>query len=95
MMEMTQETYDESSKKMMHDGAVFRSFVTNVFILCCYVTLHIQRTQPLSDEKNEKTKLKIFFFDILCFTINDCLLKCVSIINLFLWELLPESSFVS
>ncbi len=43
----------------------------------------------------KKPKLKIFFFDILCFTINDCLLQFVSIINLFLWELLPESSFVS
>ncbi len=31
----------------------FRSFNTNVIFLCCYVTLHIQHTQPLSDEKNE------------------------------------------
>ena len=43
----------------------------------------------------KKNKLKIFFFDILCFRINYCLLQFVSIINLFLWELLPESSFVS
>ncbi len=45
----------------MHDGAVFRSFVTNVFILCGYVTLHIQHTQPLSDEKNEQNQMKDFF----------------------------------
>ncbi len=74
----------------------FRSFVTNVFILCCYVTLHVQHTQPLSDEKNEQNQMKdFFFFDILCFTMNYCLLKFVSIINLFLWELLSESSLVS
>ena len=79
----------------MHDGAVFRSFATNVFILCCYVTLHIQHAQPLNDEKNEKNnQMKdVFFFDILCFTIHDCILNFVSIINLFLWKLLPKSSF--
>jgi hypothetical protein len=74
----------------------FRSFVTNVFIHCCYVTLHIQHTQPLSDEKNEQNQMKdFFFFAVFCFTINDCLLKFASIINMFLWELLPKSSFVS
>jgi hypothetical protein len=39
----------------------FRSFATNLFILRCYVTLHIQHTQPLSDEKNEKNQIKDFF----------------------------------
>ena len=58
---------------MMHDGAVFRSFVTNVFILCGYVTLHIQHTQPLRDEKNEKNQIKDFF------------LRCILLYNQLLY----------
>jgi hypothetical protein len=46
-------------------------------------------------KRTNKIKWKIFFFAVFCFTMNYCLLKFVSIINLFLWELLPESSFVS
>ncbi len=39
----------------------FRSFNTNVMFLCCYVTLHIQHRQPLSDEKNGKNQGKYCF----------------------------------
>jgi hypothetical protein len=51
-------------------ATVFRSFVTNVFFLCCYVTLHGQHMHSWSGN-NKKMKFNIFLrFDIFYVTIN-------------------------
>jgi hypothetical protein len=96
MIEMTEETYDESSKKNDAWRSCF-SFVCYKCIYSLWLCYLAHPTHVAAEwwKARKKSNERFFFFDILCFTINDCLLKFVSIINLFLWELLPESSFVS
>jgi hypothetical protein len=73
------------------------SFVCYKCIYSLWLCYLAHPTHAAAEWWKERTKSneRFFFFAVFCFTINYCLLECVSIINLFLWELLPKSSFVS